>query len=141
VAVYACLLGLIIGGASLWWGVQNGSISRSSVSQHKILAAFAGAVIIGAGTFARRSADVLAKSLLDPVGGIGRDVVSWFGQATSSGIGSFASLAIGGVIHAMESTTNPDFSSWFEGPWRAMLSLDHSSDPGRTASVSPWRWA
>lgn len=50
-AVYACLLGLIIGGASLWWGVQNGSINRSSVSQHKILAALAGAVIIGAGVF------------------------------------------------------------------------------------------
>jgi hypothetical protein len=50
-AVYACLLGLIIGGASLWWGVQNGSINRTSVSQHKVLAAFAGAVIIGAGVF------------------------------------------------------------------------------------------
>lgn len=50
-AVYACLLGLIIGGASLWWGVQSGSVNRTSVSQHKILAAFAGAVIIGAGTF------------------------------------------------------------------------------------------
>ena len=50
-AVYACLLGLIIGGAGLWWGVQNGSINRTSVSQHKVLAAFAGAVIIGAGVF------------------------------------------------------------------------------------------
>jgi hypothetical protein len=50
-AVYACLLGLIVGGAGLWWGVQNGSINRSSMSQHKILAAFAGAVIIGAGAF------------------------------------------------------------------------------------------
>lgn len=50
-AVYACLLGLIVGGASLWWGVQNGSINRTSVAQHKILAAFAGAVIIGAGVF------------------------------------------------------------------------------------------
>ncbi len=50
-AVYACLLGLIVGGASLWWGVQHGSINRTSVSQHKILAAFAGAVIIGAGVF------------------------------------------------------------------------------------------
>ena len=38
-AIYACLLGLIVGGASLWWGVQNGSINRTSVSQHKILAA------------------------------------------------------------------------------------------------------
>jgi len=50
-AIYACLLGLIIGGASLWWGVQNGSINRTSVSQHKVLAALAGAVIIGAGVF------------------------------------------------------------------------------------------
>jgi hypothetical protein len=50
-AVYACLLGLIIGGAGLWWGVQNGSVNRTSVSQHKVLAAFAGAVIIGAGVF------------------------------------------------------------------------------------------
>ncbi|MHB1891452.1 MAG: hypothetical protein ACYCUF_11305 [Acidimicrobiales bacterium] len=50
-ALYACLLGLIVGGASLWWGVQNGSINRTSLSQHKILAALAGAVIIGAATF------------------------------------------------------------------------------------------
>jgi hypothetical protein len=50
-AVYACLLGLIVGGAGLWWGVQNGSINRTSISQHKIIAAFAGAVIIGAGAF------------------------------------------------------------------------------------------
>jgi hypothetical protein len=50
-AVYACLLGLIVGGAGLWWGVQNGSVNRTSMSQHKILAAFAGAIIIGAGAF------------------------------------------------------------------------------------------
>jgi hypothetical protein len=50
-AVYACLLGLIIGGAGLWWGGQNGSINRTSVSQHKVMAAFAGAIIIGAGVF------------------------------------------------------------------------------------------
>jgi hypothetical protein len=50
-AVYACLLGLIVGGAGLWWGMQNGSINRTSMSQHKILAAFAGAIIIGAGAF------------------------------------------------------------------------------------------
>jgi hypothetical protein len=50
-AIYACLLGLIIGGASLWWGIQNGSINRTSVSQHKILAAFAGAIIIGAAVY------------------------------------------------------------------------------------------
>jgi hypothetical protein len=62
-------------------------------------------------------------SLLDPVGDIGHDVVSWFGRAISEGIGSFASWAIGGVIHAMGSTTTPDFTSWFTGPWRAMLSV------------------
>jgi hypothetical protein len=62
-------------------------------------------------------------SLLDPVGGIGHDVVSWFGRAISEGIGGFASWAIGGVIHAMGSTTTPDFTSWFAGPWRAMLSV------------------
>ena len=62
-------------------------------------------------------------SLLDPVGGIGHDVVSWFGRAISEGIGGFASWAIGGVIHAMGSTTTPDFTSWFTGPWRAMLSV------------------
>ena len=50
-AIYACLLGLIIGGASLWWGIQNGSINRTSVSQHKILAALAGAIIIGAAVY------------------------------------------------------------------------------------------
>ncbi len=50
-AIYACLLGLIVGGASLWWGVQNGSINRTSVSQHKILAALAGAIIIGAAVY------------------------------------------------------------------------------------------
>ncbi len=50
-AIYACLLGLIVGGASLWWGIQNGSISRTSVSQHKILAALAGAIIIGAAVY------------------------------------------------------------------------------------------
>ena len=50
-AVYACLLGLIVGGAGLWWGMQHGSINRTSISQHKILAAVAGAVIIGAGAF------------------------------------------------------------------------------------------
>ena len=50
-AVYACLLGMIVGGAGLWWGVQNGSLNRTSISQHKVLAAFAGAVIIGAGVF------------------------------------------------------------------------------------------
>jgi len=62
-------------------------------------------------------------SLFSPLGGLGRDVVSWFGQAITQGIGSFASWAIGGVVHAMASTTTPDFTSWFTGPWRAMLGV------------------
>ena len=62
-------------------------------------------------------------SLFDPLGGLGQDVVSWFGHSISEGIGGFASWAIGGVIHAMQSTTTPDFTSWFAGPWRAMLTV------------------
>ena len=62
-------------------------------------------------------------SLLDPLGGLGQDVVSWFGHSISQGIGGFASWAIGGVIHAMQATTTPDFTSWFKGPWRAMLTV------------------
>lgn len=62
-------------------------------------------------------------SLFSPLGGLARDVVSWFGQAISQGIGGFASWAIGGVVHAMAATTTPDFTSWFRGPWRAMLSV------------------
>ena len=62
-------------------------------------------------------------SLLNPIGGLGQDVVGWLGHAISEGIGSFASWAIGGVIHAMSATTTPNFASWFKGPWRAMLSV------------------
>lgn len=62
-------------------------------------------------------------SLFDPLGGLGQDVVSWFGHSISEGIGGFTSWAIGGVIHAMQSTTTPDFTSWFAGPWRAMLTV------------------
>jgi hypothetical protein len=62
-------------------------------------------------------------SLFSPLGGLGRDVVSFFGHAILQGIGGFASWAIGGVVHAMSSTTTPDFTSWFTGPWRAMLSV------------------
>jgi hypothetical protein len=66
---------------------------------------------------------LLGLSLLDPLGGVGQDVVSWFGHSISQGIGGFASWAIGGVIQAMQSSTTPDFGSWFKGPWRAMLSV------------------
>ena len=62
-------------------------------------------------------------SILDPLGGLGQDVVSWLGHSISQGIGGFAAWAIGGVVHAMQSTTTPDFTSWFAGPWRAMLSV------------------
>jgi hypothetical protein len=64
-----------------------------------------------------------AISLLDPLGGAGQDIVSWLGHSISQGIGGFASWAIGGVTHAMQSTTTPDFTWWFAGPWRAMLSV------------------
>ncbi len=66
---------------------------------------------------------IVGLSLFNPLGGLGQDVVNWFGHAISEGIGGFASWAIGGVIHAMQSTTTPDFTSWFVGPWRAMLSV------------------
>ena len=62
-------------------------------------------------------------SLLDPLGGLGQDVVSWFGHSISEGIGGFASWAINEVIHAMQSTTTPDFTSWFKGPWRASVDV------------------
>jgi hypothetical protein len=66
---------------------------------------------------------LIGLSLLDPLGGIGQDIVGWFGHSISQGIGGFASWAIGGVIHAMQATTTPDFTSWFKGPWRAMLTV------------------
>jgi hypothetical protein len=62
-------------------------------------------------------------SVLDPLGGLGQDMVGWLGHSISQGIGGFAAWAIGGVVHAMQSTTTPDFTSWFAGPWRAMLSV------------------
>lgn len=65
----------------------------------------------------------IVSTFLDPVGSVGKDVVSWFGYSILQGIGSFTSWAIGGVIHAMEQTTTPDFGSWFAGPWRAMLTV------------------
>ena len=66
---------------------------------------------------------MIGFSIFSPLGGLGQDVVSWLGHSISEGIGGFASWAIGGVIHAMQSTTTPDFTSWFAGPWRAMLSV------------------
>jgi hypothetical protein len=54
---------------------------------------------------------LVGLSLLDPLGGIGQDIVGWIGHSISQPIGGFASWAIGGVIHAMQSTTTPDFTS------------------------------
>ena len=58
---------------------------------------------------------MIGFSIFSPVEGLGKDVVSWFGHSISEGIGGFSSWAIGGVIHAMSSTTTPDFTSWFAG--------------------------
>ena len=66
---------------------------------------------------------LVGLSLFDPLSGIGQDIVGWFGHSISQGIGGFTSWAIGGVIHAMQATTTPDFTSWFKGPWRAMLTV------------------
>jgi len=66
---------------------------------------------------------MIAFSIFSPLSGLGQDVVNWFGHSISEGIGGFSSWAIGGVIHAMQSTTTPDFTSWFAGPWRAMLAV------------------
>jgi hypothetical protein len=66
---------------------------------------------------------MIGFSIFSPLGGLGQDVVSWFGHSISEGIGGFSSWAIGGVIGAMGSTTTPDFTTWFAGPWRAMLSV------------------
>ena len=64
---------------------------------------------------------MIGFSIFNPLGGLGQDVVNWLGHSISEGIGGFSSWAIGGVIDAMQSTTTPDFTTWFAGPWRAML--------------------
>ena len=46
-------------------------------------------------------------SLLNPIGGLGQDVVGWLGHAISEGIGSFASWAIGGVVYARSLRRKP----------------------------------
>ena len=45
---------------------------------------------------------MIGFSIFSPLGGLGHDVVSWFGQSISEGIGGFSSWAIDGVIHAIE---------------------------------------
>ena len=66
---------------------------------------------------------MIGFSIFSPLGSLGQDVVNWLGHSISEGIGGFSSWAIGGVIHAMASTTTPDFTTWFAGPWRAMLAV------------------
>ncbi len=50
-------------------------------------------------------------------------VLSAIAHAARSGITSLASWAIGGLTHAAVSTTAVNLHSWFEGPWRAMLTV------------------
>ena len=77
---------------------------------------------------------MIGFSIFSPVEGLGQDVVNWLGHSISEGIGGFSSWAIGGVIHAMESTTTPDFTTWFAGPWRAMLAWS----PGCRSRSCSW---
>jgi hypothetical protein len=50
-------------------------------------------------------------------------ILSAFAHAMSSGITSLAAWAIGGLAHAATATTAVNLSSWFQGPWRAMLTV------------------
>jgi type IV secretion system protein TrbL len=50
-------------------------------------------------------------------------VLSAIAHAISSGIASLASWAIGGLAHAASATTAVNLGSWFQGPWRAMLTV------------------
>src|ERR1700722_13694770 len=50
-------------------------------------------------------------------------VLSALAHAASSGITSLANWAIGGLTHAAVATTAVNLHSWFEGPWRAMLTV------------------
>ena len=50
-------------------------------------------------------------------------VLSAIAHAISSGIASLASWAIGGLAHAATATTAVNLGTWFQGPWRAMLTV------------------
>ena len=50
-------------------------------------------------------------------------ILSAFAHAIGSGVTSLAAWAIGGLTHAATATTAVNLSSWFQGPWRAMLTV------------------
>ena len=50
-------------------------------------------------------------------------LLSGFAHAIGSGISDLAAWAIGGVAHAASATTAINLSTWFQGPWRAMLAV------------------
>jgi hypothetical protein len=61
------------------------------------------------------------------VGGIGssiaRALLSAFAHAIGSGISSLAAWALSGLAHAASATTAINLDGWFQGPWRAMLTV------------------
>src|SRR5579863_3621673 len=57
------------------------------------------------------------------VGSIVSAVLSAIARAISSGITSLATWAIGGLAHATVATTAVNLDTWFQGPWRAMLTV------------------
>lgn len=68
------------------------------------------------------SAPVVSASL-PFVGSIGAGIVSAVTSAIGSGIVSLSAWALGGLTHAATATTTPQLSTWFQGPWRAMLAV------------------
>jgi len=50
-------------------------------------------------------------------------ILSALAHAIGSGVTSLAAWAIGGLTHAATATTAVNLSSWFLGPWRAMLTV------------------
>ncbi|HTW98574.1 MAG TPA: hypothetical protein VMD59_07345, partial [Acidimicrobiales bacterium] len=50
-------------------------------------------------------------------------VLQAIAHAIGSGIVSLADWAIGGLAGAVSATTSVQLDSWFQGPWRAMLSV------------------
>jgi type IV secretion system protein TrbL len=50
-------------------------------------------------------------------------ILSAVAHAIGSGITSLTAWAIGGVTHAAVATTEVNLHSWFQGPWRAMLTV------------------
>ena len=67
---------------------------------------------------------IFSGGLLGGIGSsIARALLSAFAHAIGSGIGSLAAWAIGGLAHAASVTTAINLDSWFQGPWRAMLTV------------------